>query len=58
LTITLDSWAGWHAALLANSPQIVPVVASYKHADAHPIVGLRIDSTIATQRRRLLRVRP
>ena len=52
-TDTLNHWASWHAELRAGSPSIDPVVASYTHADSHTIVGLRVNTKVGSQRRRL-----
>lgn len=48
----LTGWNNFIAALVANTPHLELVVASYRHADAHSITSIRVDSVCATQRRR------
>jgi hypothetical protein len=50
---TLTAWAAWHAALESGTPSITPVIASYVHADEHTITSLRVNTKVASQRRRL-----
>jgi hypothetical protein len=54
-TRVTDMTTGWNAfvaALIAGSPSLHLVVASYKHADAHDVTSIRVDSILGTQRRR------
>lgn len=48
----VDAWAEFHDNLRSGSPILVPVVASYTHADAHEITSIRCDGVAGTQRRR------
>jgi len=54
---TLDAWAAWQENMLSATPSIELGVASYTHADFHPVTSIRVDSIIATQRRRLDQLR-
>lgn len=54
-TVVTEMTAGWiafQAALLAESPSLQLVVASYVHADANDVTSFRCDSVAGTQRRR------
>lgn len=51
------AWVAWNAQLLAGSPSITHVVASYVHADAHPVTLYTPRIDYGTQRRRLLQTR-
>lgn len=50
---TVSAWSTFHASMRSGSPSIDPVVASYKWADSHSIVSIRVDSVVGSQRRRL-----
>lgn len=52
----LSNWDDFHDALVASTPSVVPVVASYVHEDAHDITSYRVDIKAGTQRRRLQRL--
>jgi hypothetical protein len=56
LTAAATSWGDWHANMQTGTPSVVPVVASYKHAVARPIVSIRADRKAGSMRRRLERV--
>ena len=49
----LSGWNSVHTAMLGSTPPATPVVASYKHADAHDVTGIRIDNYVGSMRRRL-----
>jgi hypothetical protein len=48
----LVAWGQFHDDLLASPSGAELAIASYVHADAHPVTSLRIDSVLGTQRRR------
>lgn len=48
----LDGWDQWWDAALAGTPSLQLGVASYVHADFHAISSIRVDTLVATQRRR------
>lgn len=52
-----ENWVTLHAAMRAADPSIDPVVASYAHADANSITSVRCNFKLASQRRRLDRIR-
>lgn len=55
--ILTTGWLGFKTNLAAGTPSLELVIASYVHADAHPVTSIRTDSVIGVQRRRLDRIR-
>lgn len=53
----VTAWGDFIASLAGGTPSIELGVASYTHADFHPVVSHRVDTIIATQRRRLDQLR-
>lgn len=56
-TNVLTAWGTLITARAAQTPAVTLVVASYKHAVAHNVTSLRVDTVIGTQRRRLNQLR-
>jgi hypothetical protein len=52
-----DAWNTFAANLLSGSPEILPAVVSYVHAEANQTTSIKVKSAQATQRRRLLQTR-
>jgi hypothetical protein len=55
---TLAGWAAFHAALEALTPDLEPVVASYKLGEAFGILSVSLKPHLGTQRRRQRRLGP
>jgi len=49
----LTGWQAIHSYLAGLPAPMTPVVASYVHADAHDVSGIRVDNFVGSQRRRL-----
>jgi hypothetical protein len=47
-----SAWTAFVTAMLANSPVVIPGIASYKHATFNQLSGVTVESPVATQRRR------
>lgn len=56
-TTMLNGWGEFIANLASGTPSLELVVASYVHATAATVTSVRIDTVIATQRRRLDQLR-
>jgi hypothetical protein len=52
---TVTAWGAFQTSV--NGAGVTWVVASYRHADQHPIIGLRADAVCGVQRRRLNQLR-
>jgi len=48
----LTAWGAFVNSLNSGTPSIQLVIASYKHADAHDVTNIRVDTVCGTQRRR------
>jgi hypothetical protein len=53
----LTAWGQFVNGLNSGTPSTQLVIASYKHADAHDVSTIRIDTVTGTQRRRLNQLR-
>jgi len=51
------AWPAFQSALVAASPSMGLVVASYEHGSAAPVTSFRIDTIVGTQRRRVNQLR-
>lgn len=52
-TAVLNGWTTWHSAMRATPTPLSPSIASYVHSDYNPIVGVRVNSKVSSQIRRL-----
>lgn len=57
LELMVEGWGTFITALPTQSASPELVIASYVHADAHPVTSLRVDNLMGTQRRRLDQLR-